>query len=73
MTFYIGIPQLIFVLFVVISLVQKIIKRCTVGDAVKNVDGKIISLKKEASTDLGSYIISQAILLGLMYWGGFFG
>lgn len=73
MTVYIGIPQLILVLFVVVSLVQKIIKRCTVGDAVKNVNGEIVSLRKEASTELGSHVISQTVLLGLLYWGGFFG
>lgn len=73
MTVYIGIPQLILVLFIIVSLIQKIIKRCTVGDAVKNVNGEIVSLRKEASVDLGSYVVSQTVLLGLLYWGGFFG
>lgn len=73
MTVYIGIPQLILVLWVIVSLIQKIIKRCTVGDAVKNVNGEIVSLKKEASVDLGAHVISITVLLGLLYWGGFFG
>lgn len=73
MTFYIGVPQLIIVLITIITLVQKVIKRCTVGESVSNVDGVIVSLKKQASADLGSYVISQTILFVLLYWGGFFG